>query len=322
MGRLARRLGVLDLPAARKLHLQATPLLGGLALYGGMVTACAVVAIRGSVEEPFGLCWPVLVLALTVVTVAGLWDDLRGLSVSGKLLAQGSAAALILFGGALPSLPVAEGGMVLLAFVWILAVTNAFNLLDNMDGLATGVAAVVAACLGCFGWLGGSPSLAVLGTVLLGAALGFLPYNLPPARLFMGDAGSQALGLWCAVATLDLQRWAWPSPAMSSLVGLLILALPIFDTSLVIVSRLRRGKNPLTTPGKDHLSHRLLRAEFSTAAVLALLCGLAAMIGGLAVVVGLWGKLWLAVTTAVTIGFCALMTLFWLEQPRLLGQAD
>jgi UDP-GlcNAc:undecaprenyl-phosphate/decaprenyl-phosphate GlcNAc-1-phosphate transferase len=267
------------------------------------------------------LHWPTLLLALTVATGAGLWDDLRGLSVSGKLLAQSSAAVLALLAGASPSGTGGEALGAVLAFVWIVVVTNAFNLLDNMDGLAAGTAAVAAVCWACFGWLGGSPSLTVLGMILLGASLGFLPFNLPRARLFMGDAGSQGLGLWCAVATLDLQRSGLTSLAMASLVGMLILALPLFDTFLVIVSRLRRGKNPLTTPGMDHLSHRLLRAGFSTVAVLVLLWGLAAVSGALAVLLGLWGTLWLSVSATVIAGLGALVALVWLEHPRWLDQS-
>lgn len=322
MGRLARRLGVLDRPAARKLHRRATPLFGGLAIFGGMVASCALAAIFGWPGTGPDLHGPTLLLALTVATGAGLWDDLRGLSVSGKLLAQGSAAALALFAGASPGWSGGEAFAAFLAFVWILVVTNAFNLLDNMDGLATGTAVVAAVCWACFGWLGGSPSLTFLGMVLLGASLGFLPYNLPRARLFMGDAGSQGLGLWCAVAALDLPRSGPSSLGMAVLIGVLILVLPLFDTCLVIVSRLRRGKNPLTTPGMDHVSHRLLRVGFSTVAVLAILWGLAAVSSALAVVLGLWGSPWLAMTVGVTVGLVGLVMVFWLEQPRWLDRAE
>ncbi len=258
VGRLARRLGVLDLPAGRKLHRAPTPLLGGLALWLAVLVgfACSPAEL---LPERWGLA-----LALTLVAAAGLWDDVRGLSVGGKLVAQLAAAGLAGLSGIRLELGMPQGIELGLTLGVLILFTNAWNLLDNMDGAATTVALAAALGLALLAVEHGVPATVLLAVVWGGAALGFLPSNFPPARLFMGDAGSQLLGLGLGLTALGLQPHL---PARGA--GLaLVLAIPLFDTALVTWSRLRQGKNPLTTPGQDHVAHRLLRAGLTPRQVL------------------------------------------------------
>ncbi|MGH7409430.1 MAG: glycosyltransferase family 4 protein [Candidatus Methylomirabilales bacterium] len=252
---LAHRARVMDRPSPRKLHPRPVPLLGGLALYAAIGGAAALFAPPAP-----GLTG--LVAGATLLLLTGLWDDTRGLRPRAKLLAQGAAALLALAGGVsinfLPH-PVLNWGVTVL---WLVGLTNAFNLLDNMDGLSAGVAAISA---GTFALLAaryaelGPEQLptAVAGAAIAGACLGFLRHNLYHASIFMGDAGSQTLGFLLA-GLAAYGSWRSPTLPTSLLIPFLVLAYPIFDTSLVILLRWRQGR-PITVGGRDHSSHRLVR---------------------------------------------------------------
>ena len=252
---LARRAGVMDRPSPRKLHPRPVPLLGGLALYAAIGGAAAFFAPPAP-----GLLG--LVAGATLLLLTGLWDDTRGLRPRAKLLAQGAAALLALAGGVsinfLPH-PILNWGVTVL---WLMGLTNAFNLLDNMDGLSAGVAAISA---GAFALLAsryielGPEQLptAVAGAAIAGACLGFLRHNLYHASIFMGDAGSQTLGFLLA-GLAAYGSWRSPTLPTSLLIPFLVLAYPIFDTSLVTLLRWRQGR-PITVGGRDHSSHRLVQ---------------------------------------------------------------
>jgi UDP-GlcNAc:undecaprenyl-phosphate GlcNAc-1-phosphate transferase len=141
--------------------------------------------------------------------------------------------------------------------------TNSLNLLDNMDGLSSGVAAVCASFFVVMAAMSGQIYVGALAAALLGATLGFLVYNFNPASIFMGDTGSLFLGFMLAAIGIKL-RFPDNVPFVTWMVPIIVMGMPIFDTTLVIISRLRRGKNPLTTPGKDHVSHRLVGLGFTT----------------------------------------------------------
>lgn len=252
---LARRAGVMDRPSPRKLHARPVPLLGGLALYAAIGGAAAFFAPPAP-----GLLG--LVAGATLLLLTGLWDDTRGLSPRGKLLAQAAAALVALAGGVSISFlphPLLNWGVTVL---WLVGITNAFNLLDNMDGLSAGLAAISG---GTFALLAaryaelGPEQLptAVAGAAIAGACLGFLRHNLYHASIFMGDAGSQTLGFLLA-GLAAYGSWRSPTLSTSLLIPFLVLAYPIFDTSLVTLLRWRQGR-PLTLGGKDHSSHRLVR---------------------------------------------------------------
>jgi UDP-GlcNAc:undecaprenyl-phosphate GlcNAc-1-phosphate transferase len=250
--RLALLVGVLDAPNARKLHGSPVPLLGGAAIYVAFLIALVVLGDQRYIRELVGI-----VLGATLVSLFGLADDRWGLHAYMKLGGQLLAGAVLILGGTQVNLfPSHIWLNWAITLVWVVGITNAFNLLDNMDGLSGGTATVAAAFFLLLAAMGGQFLVGALAAALIGACIGFLRYNLNPATIFMGDTGSLFLGFLLAAIGIKL-RFPSNVPWITWLVPLCVLALPIFDTTLVFVSRLRRGLNPLTTPGKDHLSHRL-----------------------------------------------------------------
>jgi len=249
--RLALRFGIMDHPGPRKAHGEAVPYLGGLALMAGVAAAIVVVDWQ---------LWPILVL-LTLVAAIGLVDDLRYLPVWAKLVGETAIAASAValgFSWNLTTSPEINTG---LSVLWMVGLTNSFNLLDNMDGLASTAAACSLVALAII-----VPSSWSLALPLAGAAIGFLVVNRPPAKMFMGDAGSLMLGFGVAVCSI---RAADSAQGLHSLVILAFpLALAIFDTTLVIVSRLATGR-PVQLGGQDHFSHRLRLLGWSPYQILA-----------------------------------------------------
>ena len=256
--RLARRTGMVDKPSARKQHTVPTPLLGGLAIYVAVILALIVLGNRFYVSQVVGIF-----VGATLMSFLGFWDDRRGLSpwvkLAGQFLAAGIVTLTDLRIGLFPWAPLNIAATML----WVVAITNAMNLLDNMDGLSGGISAIASLYFLLFALMSGQYLVGALAAALLGACLGFLFYNLNPASIFMGDTGSLFLGFTLASLAIKL-RFPDNSAFVTWMVPVVVLAVPIFDTTLVIVSRLRRHLNPLTTPGKDHLSHRLARLTGST----------------------------------------------------------
>jgi UDP-GlcNAc:undecaprenyl-phosphate GlcNAc-1-phosphate transferase len=172
----------------------------------------------------------------------------------------------------------------LVTVLWVVGITNAFNLLDNMDGLSAGIAAIGAAHFAIMCAFSGQYLVGTLAVAVMAACLGFLVYNWNPATIFMGDSGSLFLGFMLASLGIKL-RFPDNVPFVTWMIPILVLGVPIFDTTLVTVSRLRRGLNPLTTPGMDHTSHRLSYAGFSRRESVFLLYITAFVLGLLAVFV-------------------------------------
>jgi UDP-GlcNAc:undecaprenyl-phosphate GlcNAc-1-phosphate transferase len=250
---IAPRLGVMDQPSARKLHYRPIPRMGGLAIFGAVMLA--LVFLRD--ERNFDQFVSVL-LAASLVSFLGLWDDRWGLGPMVKLLGQFVAALLLVATGiqvALPYMP--NWANIMITLLWLVGVTNAFNLLDNMDGLSGGVAAIAAAFFVLMSAFSGQYLVGALAAAVLGACMGFLLYNYNPASIFMGDSGALFLGFLLASIGIKL-RFPDNVTFVTWMIPVLVLGLPLFDTTLVMISRLRRGLNPLTTPGKDHFSHRLV----------------------------------------------------------------
>jgi UDP-GlcNAc:undecaprenyl-phosphate GlcNAc-1-phosphate transferase len=270
---LARRLalvtGVVDNPNARKVHAEPVPLLGGAAIYLAFVVALFLFGGRQEIRQVVGI-----LIGATFVSVVGVVDDLRGLRPLFKLLAQVVAAATLPLVGLQVQLFPLEFLNIALTIFWIVGVTNALNLLDNMDGLSGGIAAIGAAHFLLLAAMNGQFLVGAFSAALLGACIGFLRYNFNPASIFMGDTGSLFIGFVLAALAIKL-RFLHTTYAITWMVPIVVLLLPIFDTSLVFVSRLRRGVNPLTTPGKDHISHRLVALGFSRREAV-LICWLAA----------------------------------------------
>jgi UDP-GlcNAc:undecaprenyl-phosphate GlcNAc-1-phosphate transferase len=260
---LAQRLGAVARPRHDRWHQRPIPLFGGLALALG-AWAAMVPALGGAS--------PLLVVVAggAACVLVGLTDDLRPLKPQTKLTAQLLVAAVVVSAGLrLPVTGIVWCDM-LLSLLWLVALTNAFNLLDNMDGLAAGVAAIAALAHALLFMSVGAIDAARLSAAVAGACAGFLLHNFHPARMFMGDAGSLFLGF--TVGGLSLVATAGTpagSPAALLLPGL-ILMVPIFDSAFVTVHRFVAGR-PISQGGRDHASHRLVAAGFSERqAVLAL----------------------------------------------------
>jgi len=250
--RLAVRLGFVDQPSARKVHARPMPLMGGVAIYLAFIAALVVWGDRFYVRQVVGIF-----LGASLCSLLGLWDDRRGLAPWLKLVGQVVAAGLLVLTGVQVQILPYAAINIALTLLWVVGITNAMNLLDNMDGLSGGVAAIASAFFLLMAAMSGQYLVGALAAALLGACIGFLVYNVSPASIFMGDAGSLFLGFMLAAVGIKL-RFPDNVVFVTWMVPVLVLGLPIFDTTLVFVSRLRRGLNPLTHPGKDHTSHRLV----------------------------------------------------------------
>jgi UDP-GlcNAc:undecaprenyl-phosphate GlcNAc-1-phosphate transferase len=266
--RVALRLGVIDQPNARKIHVNPIPLLGGLAIYGAFIVALLLFGSRFGLSELVGI-----LVGASLVSFLGLWDDRRGMSPLLKLVGQILAASILVLSGVRIGTFAWEPLNTIVTLGWVVVITNAMNLLDNMDGLSGGVGAVAAIFFLLLAAINDQLLVGILSAALVGASLGFLVYNFNPASIFMGDAGSLFLGFILAAVAIKL-RFPEGLEIVTWMVPLLILGLPLFDTALVIVSRLRRNLNPLTTPGKDHVSHRLVTMGYTRREAV-LICDLA-----------------------------------------------
>jgi UDP-GlcNAc:undecaprenyl-phosphate/decaprenyl-phosphate GlcNAc-1-phosphate transferase len=308
--RVAIVLGFVDAPAQRKLHSTPMPLMGGLAIFAGAMAALLLFT-PGISPRITGV-----VLAATVVALVGLLDDRRQLSSWAKLAGQFAGFLILLAAGIQVRLPVPDLVNYALTFLWLAGISNAINFLDNMDGLSAGVSAVVASFMLLLGSLNNQFLVTSLAAAVLGACVGFLRYNFKPAQIFMGDAGALFLGFLLAVLGLQLRFPAnvnfvtWMAPVF-------ILGLPIFDTTLVVVSRLRRGLSP-NTPGKDHISHRLVDLGFSqreAVLILYLVTGVFGMVGVFITRATLLEGYAIGAVTAVL----GLYAIIWLERQRQRG---
>jgi UDP-GlcNAc:undecaprenyl-phosphate GlcNAc-1-phosphate transferase len=253
--------GIVSQPRADRWHKMPTPLLGGVGIFFAFVAS--LLFTYGWNKQ---LDWSHfgLLAGSLIIFCLGLYDDIRKLSPPAKLIGQILAAAVvILFGYSTnfftPKIDnpiIAQIPNLLLTFFWIVGITNAINLLDNMDGLAAGISLITAGFLAYFFWQSSDWSLLVIVIALAGSVLGFLFYNFPPASIFMGDSGSLFLGFTLAVLAIARQPQASNVFAITGVPTLLFL-LPILDTTLVTLTRILRGQSP-ATGGRDHTSHRLI----------------------------------------------------------------
>ncbi len=255
--RLAVRTNMVDQPAKRKAHLTPTPMLGGLAIYAAVLLALILFGDKFYVHQVAGI-----IIGASLISFLGLWDDRMPLPAWAKLLGQVIPAVVLILTGVQVSIFQSPALNIAITILWVLFITNAINFLDNMDGLSAGITAMASAYFLLLAALSGQYLVGALTAALLGACIGFLFYNFNPASIFMGDTGSLFLGFILAAVGIKL-RFPTNIPAVTWMVPVLVLGVPVLDTSLVIVSRLRRGKNPFTTPGKDHLSHRLVRMGYT-----------------------------------------------------------
>jgi UDP-GlcNAc:undecaprenyl-phosphate GlcNAc-1-phosphate transferase len=268
------------LPGGYKAHRQATPLLGGVAvaLATGLGLSCAVLLTGAG----FGAGLGALAVGGTVILVAGLIDDVRGLAAGRKFAWQIAAAAgagvtLALLGVRLdlflawPRLP-----MVALTVAWVVGITNAFNLSDNMNGLCAGLGAIAALALAVLNLQSGEIGVAAAAAALGGACIGFLPYNWPRASIFLGDTGSMFIGFsLAALSVMGVYTRGATIPVIAVYSPLFLLAVPLLDSLLVVVLRLRI-RHPPWVGDRRHISHRLVRRGMHPASAVATLWAAAA----------------------------------------------
>jgi UDP-GlcNAc:undecaprenyl-phosphate/decaprenyl-phosphate GlcNAc-1-phosphate transferase len=264
VGGMARLLGAVDRPEGRRLNRSTVPRLGGLALFFGIfVPALAFLDLSGETRG--------LLLGAAVATTVGAIDDFRGLRWWEKLGGQAAAAAIPVGFGiwvhrfTFPVLGIHElpdwVGMPL-SVLWIVAIMNMVNFLDGMDGLAAGVSAISAFTFTLIALSLNRPEVqaAILSAIVLGAALGFLRHNVYPARIFMGDSGALLLGF--VLATVPLQGLLKTASIVTLFFPLLVLAVPILDTSFVVAKRLKY-RQPVYVADRQHLHHRFVNIGFS-----------------------------------------------------------
>ncbi|MBK9306371.1 MAG: undecaprenyl/decaprenyl-phosphate alpha-N-acetylglucosaminyl 1-phosphate transferase [Nitrospira sp.] len=275
MVRIGHQWNLVDVPADRKIHVLPTPRIGGVALYAGFVGSLLLNSIVPD--------WMIAILvAGSLLLVIGVLDDIRELPASGKLIGQLLAAGIVIASGKVLTLfppgPLGEVANMLLTLFWIVGITNAFNFFDGMDGLATGLAILLAGFLGVVAFETNQAELGWLAIAMIGAGLGFLPYNFrgrKPAVIFLGDGGSTFIGFTLACLAIK-GNWADSSPIVSFSNPLLIFGVLIYDMIHITVERVLTGKvrsvkEWLDYVGKDHLHHRLERALGSRQASVAMI---------------------------------------------------
>jgi UDP-GlcNAc:undecaprenyl-phosphate/decaprenyl-phosphate GlcNAc-1-phosphate transferase len=292
--RLARAVGAIDKPRERGLSDRATPLLGGLAIFAGVLVAMLVwlPAGYGSVSHRSPELWRGVLIAAGLITVVGALDDRFDLHPAMKLVGQAVAAVIVVHYGVavkvvtlpfagvleLPGAGVTNAGPIL-TVIGLVAVMNVVNFSDGVDGLAAGVCAIIAAALAVIAFDLGRNAPGVLAALTAGAALGFLVHNFPPASSFMGDCGSNLLGL--LMGCIAVEGAVKTSVVVSFVVPLILLAVPFLDTTFVLLKRLKY-RRPLYAPDSEHFHHRMARIGFSSRKTIAYLYAWTLMLAGLA----------------------------------------
>ncbi|MBD3868466.1 MAG: undecaprenyl/decaprenyl-phosphate alpha-N-acetylglucosaminyl 1-phosphate transferase [Acidobacteria bacterium] len=283
---IAPRIGALDAPGHRKVHGRPIPRIGGIAVFGGFLTGLVFAASATETHlelRQVSVYWSILAVCATGMFFLGLVDDIRKLSFKVKFVFQILAAALIWTGGfriVEVTHPFQEGTLVFpiwvsaaVTILWVVGITNAMNLIDGLDGLAAGVALIMTITVACIAFLQGQTGVVATSVALVGSLIGFLFFNFNPAKIFLGDSGSMFLGFTLAVIST---RGAQKGPtAVAVLIPLLVMALPILDTSLAVSRRLLRldrarqeeghglgyfirNVDHLFLPDRGHLHHRLM----------------------------------------------------------------
>ena len=316
--------GMVDQPGPRKVHAKPMPLLGGIAIYAGFVIAVLLSLHNVPAEQIVGI-----LAGATLVLLVGVLDDGGMLHHQVKLfIGMPVAAVLLLVSGVradfFSNFVPGEAGAALdvcFTILWVVGITASFSILDHMDGLCAGIAAVAAGFFTIAAMMSGQTLVGTLAAAALGAALGFLRWNFNPAKIFMGDGGAMLLGFLMATLGLKLRPAAVHFP-LTWLAVVLILGVPIFDTTLISISRSRRGLLPFASPGKDHTAHRLSNLGLGHRGAVVALYGLALCSGTLALLVSYIGAPLAYVLTAALLA-CALLAILRLEsvpyehQPKL-----
>lgn len=284
--KLAFKVGALDIPKdERKIHKKPMPYFGGLAIYVSIM-ACMFVYMPHS-ETNISI-----MVGATIIVLAGIVDDMYGMPAKIKLILQIIAAVVAINGGVkihFITNPLSSTGMILLrdltipiTLFWIVGITNTINLIDGLDGLASGVASIAATTLLFTAAIKGYDFIVMQCAIIVGASLGFLPFNFNPAKIFMGDTGSLLLGYMLAVtAILGMVKSV---AAVALVVPVFALGLPIFDTTFAIVRRFI-NKKPIMEADKDHLHHKLMKKGLNQRQTVLIMYFISMMLGLAAIIV-------------------------------------
>src|SRR5271165_1161713 len=289
--RLARRVGAIDEPRERGLSDRPTPLLGGLAIFAGVLVAALIWLPAGYGGD--SQLWHGVLLGAAVITLVGALDDRFDLPPGVKLAGQVLAAVIVVhFGVAVKTITLPFFGRLafpnagptnagpLLTVIGLVAMMNVVNFSDGVDGLAAGVCAIIAAAMAIIAFdFPGRQQPGVLAAVTAGAALGFLLYNFPPAKSFMGDCGANLLGLLMGVITVEAA--VKTEAVVSFVLPLILLAVPFLDTTFVVLKRLKY-RQPIYRPDSEHFHHRMARIGFSSRRTIAYLYAWTLLLAGLA----------------------------------------
>ena len=315
--KLAFKVGAVDVPRdSRRMHKKPTARLGGLAIFFGFIVSA--ISFSHYSTELLGM-----LIGCTIIVVLGIFDDIYALSAKLKFLVQICAALCPVMAGIridfikVPPIISDYGYLGLgwlaipITVIWIVGITNAVNLLDGLDGLACGVSSISALTLLCIAIIVGESEVAFITSALAGACFGFLPYNFNPAKLFMGDTGALFLGF--ILSTVSVQGLFKGYAVVSIAAPLLVLGLPIFDTTSAIIRRLKNHQ-PIMSPDRGHLHHRLVDAGFSQKQAVAIIYALCIVLCLAAVILIATGAVSWWVFLAVLIGF----VLFLLFTPKII----
>ncbi|MGB6666817.1 MAG: MraY family glycosyltransferase [Candidatus Acidiferrum sp.] len=320
---LALRVGMVDLPGPRKVHLRPIPLLGGLAMYGAVMLAVLFTFTGEARAQIVGI-----LTGATVVAAVGILDDRGLLHHQIKLFLGMPLAACVLLATGIHAqvFEVFMSGRMgylldaVLTVFFVVGITASFSILDHMDGLCAGVAATASIFFALLAYLNGQTLVTTLAAAVLGAATGFLRWNFKPAKIFMGDVGAMFLGFLMATLGLKL-RLEHTNHISAWLAPLLILGVTIFDTTLVTISRSRRGLLPFATPGKDHAAHRLANLGLGHRGAVVSMYLLGLLSGGAALLVSYMAPL-SAVLVAVFAFVLVLAGVMFLERAPYERQAQ
>ena len=312
----AYKIGAIDVPKdSRRMHNHPIPRLGGVAIFSGFYISVIVFCTQYMTREIRGM-----LLGSIVIVALGIFDDVLALKPSQKFGFQLLATAIPVYCGVrITSVPILFGGggyltlnvwlQYAFTMIWLLGILNAVNLIDGLDGLAVGVSAIMGACVTLIVVMLSAPAVAVIAAALTGACIGFMPYNVNPAKMFMGDTGSMFIGYTLAVMSVMGLFKAYAIIAFA--IPFIIFGLPIFDMAFVAVRRVLNGRSPMSAD-KTHLHHRLIDLGFTQKQAVAIMYAIAAVLGLTAVLIageGFMRAIVLVVIVFAVVILCSLIML-------------
>ncbi len=324
--RVALRFGILDHPnTSAKAHPSAVPYLGGIAIFVGLIAGASLLLFLGDYSATLPRTLGMGIAIAIALGIIGVVDDIRSLPRSLRLIAQVLAGIGAWSLGFRVEALGTDWANIAVTVIWIVGITNAFNLLDNMDGLSAGLAGIGALSFAVIGGVQGLYVVTVVAAALAGAAGGFLAHNRHPAKIFMGDAGSLFLGFLLAILGIELRFENLQT--VTFLVPVVVLGIPIFDTTLVVISRLLHSRS-VFEGGRDHISHRLVRIGLPVRAAVGLMYLSQLGLGWLGLTISLadaqiaWMLLAFVIALGILLGGLLLRVPVYAEDPTVAKVVD